>query len=976
MKYIIFSDIHLHNYSGGIDPATRLSKRLLIQKSILQQIIDLAIQEDATILFGGDLVHAVGNIPVEVLNVIHWFFEECKRLEVKIYAVQGNHDQIIRKNCPDSHSILSPFQNREQRNKDLALLKPTIRFVDYDQIEDVEEIKGFDIVIVHAQPDLMNKHKFHMEGVNWKKVTKNNRLVFFGHDHTRRELSKMCYVIGSPMQLTMNDVGEDRGCYIVDSEIWSVKFHKLDYPELKKLEKIESKEETKFEERIKATSFQDILVEWLDREQKPQSYLDLIQKDITDKTQVVKTFFNGKIQSIYIKDFLSIDEIKVELKNGFWLVMGENGTGKTTITGEGIYWILFDDTTKNLAKTEVVRNRPTQQKEAIGELSLVDDKQLYTIRRSSKNGLEVLTGNKNLVDGMTKIQAQDFLEKHILGFDKNTYLASCYFSQEQLLTLAQLGDADTTNLVTNLLGFETYDSLYVQMDLKKKEVTLQLELLEQSSVKLDNELWKNNEQQKNLKEQIECSLKTQCSLETEQSAVTIQIGELTTLLGNIEIPKVTTEEIDVSLLALNVHKTEMSNKQRTLQESGLNRTQDLRKELSILQKDLATIIQEQNKIDKEKTKIELTKKSIKEQMDKINTYLQDLATNHANENLCPTCGQHMPDKKYFEEVEKKSDEHNKLMIQYVPDTKELDELLNKFYDQEALNQELIENINKQILESDAEIKKELDANFAEIKYIEQQINDKQVDRNRVLKAIVEANSRKDSLTSQIKQLENRCLGIDKQRSEINLESKQLQLKDLEENNKKLLSQKDTIICDKNKLNESLSIYEFWHNSFSNKGIRVYLLDRFVNEFNSIVKTYCYRVSNGEFIVEFTPTSKIKSGLERNKLGLQVVYKDKMVNYAALSGGEKTRCNLPLCLGLNKWISKKHGLTNGIFGIMILDELFAHLDEKGRDNVAELLNEEGRNKSIFVIDHNDTLVSYTDNLWLLSKENDITKLQVV
>jgi DNA repair exonuclease SbcCD ATPase subunit len=143
-----------------------------------------------------------------------------------------------------------------------------------------------------------------------------------------------------------------------------------------------------------------------------------------------------------------------------------------------------------------------------------------------------------------------------------------------------------------------------------------------------------------------------------------------------------------------------------------------------------------------------------------------------------------------------------------------------------------------------------------------------------------------------------------------------------------------------------------------------------------VKKYCYQVSGGEFIVEFTPTSKIRSGLERNKLGLQVVYKDKLVNYAALSGGEKTRCNLPLCLGLNKWISQKYGITNGIFGLMILDEMFAHLDDSGRDAVAELLNEEGRNKSIFVIDHNDTLVSYTNNLWLITKENETTNLQVV
>ena len=935
MKYIIFSDIHLHTWSGEIDKESRLSKRLLIQKAILQQILDLAVQEDAVILFGGDLVHAVGNIPVEVINIIHWFFEECKKLDIKFYSVLGNHDMVLRNNCPATHSILSPFQNREQRDNDTILLKPTIRLVDYDQMDNVEEVKGFDIVVIHAQPDLINKHKHHMEGVNWKKISKNNKLVFFGHDHTRRELSKFCYVIGSPMQLTMNDVGEDRGCYLVNSEDWKVEFIKLDYPELKRLEKIDSKEETKFEERIKATSFQDILVEWIDREQKPQTYLDLIQKDITDKVQVAKTFFNGRVDSIYLKDFMSIDEIKVELKNGFWLVMGENGSGKTTIF-EGILWTLFDESTKSLAKAEVIRNRPTQQKDAIGELCLVDNKQFYTIRRSSKNGLEIIVDEKNLVDGMTKVQAQEFLEKQILGFDKNTYLASCYFSQEQLLTLAQLGAADTTNLVTNLLGFETYDSLYTLMDLKKKEGTLQLELLEQSSVKLDNELWKNSEQQKNLKEQIESSLKTQCLLKDEQSKVTIQIVEFTTLLGNIVVPSVTTEEIDVSLLALNKAKSEMSTKQQTLQNNGQK------------------IIQAQNQIDKEKTKFE-TEKRLK---------LESIANHEAiisslKENKCVYCGTILERGKLEEHKNKEIAEIAELKGS-IQDWKviELDNQLVKLYDQEAEHKEAIDAINAEIIK------------------IDKQINDSHYKKLAITKSLVEANSNKASLTAQIRQLEQRNISLASQIAHVYVGDKQQQLTALIITFDCLDAKKLDIADKKRILLDTLDIYEFWHNTFSNKGIRTLLLDRFVNEFNSIVKNYCYQVSGGEFVVEFTPTSKIKSGLERNKLGLQVVYKDKIINYAALSGGEKARCNLPLCLGLNKWISKKHGLSNGIFGIMIFDELFCFTDTKFRENVAQVLFDEGKTKSIFVIDHSDLLMSYTSDLWLLSKENDITQLQVV
>jgi len=935
LKYIVFSDIHLHTYSGAIDAESRLSKKLLTQKNVLQQIIDLTIQEEAILLFGGDLVHSVGNIPIEVMNMVHWFFEEIKKCGIKFYATEGNHDQIIRKDCSIWHSALSPFQNRSERDRELLTMKPSIRLIDYDDIDDVEKYKGFDIVVVHAQPDLVNKHKFHMEGVNWKKLAKNNRIVMFGHDHTTRKLSPMCYVIGSPLQLTMNDVDEDRGCWIIDSETWTVTFHKLNYPELKRLEKLETKEEAKFEERIKSSSFQDILVEWLDKEQKPQEYLDLIQKDITEKTQESKTFFNGRIRNIYLKDFLSVKEITIELKNGFWLVLGENGTGKTSITGEGIYWILFEETTKNLSKSEVVRDRPDKQKEAIGILELVDDKCFYKIVRSSKKGLEIWCDEKNLVDGMTKTQSQEFLENNILGFNKSTYLAACYFSQEQLLTLAQLGDADTTNLVTNLLGFETYDSLYKLMGEKIKELTLQIGLEEDSSVNLKNSIWKNEEQFKNLNDQIVDLQKIEDSLKEEHEKVTIQIDEVGKALGNIIIPAISTEDLDKEILELDIKKTEMEKKEL---ESNAQ---------------LAKVIQEQNKIEKEKITIEAFNLSTEENILKHEAIIKSL-----QENKCSYCGAIISADKLDEYLANEHSEVIKLVESIKGNTAELDKQLDSLYDQEAEQNELIYNYEH--------MRKEF----------ELRIKEKQNERNNALKIQIEAEANKTNLSKQLTLVNQRELTLVNQLKNININDKLLQKKAIEDEIL-VLGQKFIDLQTKTySLNKNKTIYEFWVNAFSNKGIRPLLLDRFVNEINETIKHYCYEVSRGEFLVEFSPTSKIKSGLERNKLGLQVIYKDKTINYSSLSGGEKTRANLPLCFGLNKWISNKYGVKNGILGVMVLDELFCYTDEKFRDSVAELLNEEGRNKSIFVIDHSTVLASYSNNIWNVTKENDITKLQVV
>lgn len=935
MKYLIFSDIHLANWQGcSFDNPERISQRLLEQKSILQQLIDLSIENDAILLNGGDIFHNVGKVPTEALIVYSWFVNECKNCGITYLSVVGNHDLSIRQNATKYHNVLNLFQEKEERDKALSVMNPTIKFVDYDN-EDAEIIKGYDIVILHKQPSITNKYGHEMDGVNWKKIEKNNKFCFYGHDHTTRKLSKFSYVIGSPMQLNFADAGQDRGCWLVDSEDWSVKFIKLNYTELVKIEeKEEATEEPKFEERIKSSSFQGILIEWLDLQQKPRNYLETIQKDITDKLQIVKTFFTGKITTLKVINLLSIEELFVEFKNGFHLIIGKNGSGKSSIF-EALLWVLFDETTKGLAKTDVIRNRPKQQKDGIVELHLKDDKHNYTIVRSVKNGLEIFQDEIFLTQGMTKLQAQEFLEKNVLGFDKTTYIASCYFSQEQLTMLSNLGDTEKTSMITNLLGFEVYDDLYDLMDKRIKEITLQLEEIEKGSVKLDNELWKNHEQQENLKEQIEMFTKSQCSLKDEQSKVTIQIGELTTLLGNIVVPSVTTDEIDDSLLILNSSKTEMSTKLRKLQETG------------------HLIIQEQNKIDKEKTKLEFTIRTSEKEITIINEYLKVLLNNP--DKLCPTCGAKMDDEHWASELAIKTSQRDNLVASQPLMPPDFESKLNELYDKEAENKELIDETNAEIIK------------------IEQKIKEVQEQRNTTLKTQVEANTRKENLTSQLKQLEQRNLALVKQIAEVNIDTKQEQLTNLKITFDCVDAKKLELNNDRLKLIENQAIYEFWKNAFSNKGIRPLLLDKFCNTFNSIVKPYCQQVSKGQFNIEFTPTSETRKGEARNKIGLNIIYKDKTVDYLGLSGGEKTRINLPLCFGLNKFISLKYGIENGLLGLIVLDEIFANLDHNGEEDVANFLNKEAKDKFVGVITHSDELQSYSNKVWEIEKVNDVTHL---
>ena len=92
-----------------------------------------------------------------------------------------------------------------------------------------------------------------------------------------------------------------------------------------------------------------------------------------------------------------------------------------------------------------------------------------------------------------------------------------------------------------------------------------------------------------------------------------------------------------------------------------------------------------------------------------------------------------------------------------------------------------------------------------------------------------------------------------------------------------------------------------------------------------------------------------------------------VRYESLSGGEKRRVDIALCLAMNKFIAIKYDVPHGILGIMILDEIFSYIDRVGEEAIAGLIEAEGNNKTIIVISHTPELASYARSIWTVRKD---------
>ena len=971
MRIGLFSDTHLFNWKnfGTIIPETGLSKRLVEQTKALQEISTIfkKQQVDFTI-FGGDWTHSVGTVQNQVLNVSM----NMVQLFDNLLVLDGNHDTPVRVLPKPAHIFTNLIRNLSD---DIAIPK-NIKFVSFYEGVDYEKIVGYDLVVLHKTPygSKVGNYTFD-EGINWKRLAENNKMVAFGHVHEMQMMSDNCFVIGSPYHLTFGDIG-DRGCFIVDTDKGTAEFFKVDSP---KFLTVNSDEEAEgegnyyrvlnskvktdkdnvisvvkpkaFEERIKADSFYGILEEWLTFNEKPKEYLDVIKDLIDEKLQSVHTVFKGKLKGVSIQNFGSVGRIDYSIKNGFTLVAGtndmfdSNGSGKTTATGEAICWALFGVTTKGLTGDDVIMRG---EKDCSVELDLLDNECDVILTRTRKAGLSIKIVRDGQttepVEGMKQSDRQKYLEQEVLGFDKNTYLASCYFSQENLVMLTGLSDLDKTNMITNLLGFESYEDLYTAVRDRITGCEDEVSVIDTKG----NYLEREHELQRakmEMSQQYEDELKIELAgIDNKVDDILEEKAELNKRLKQVKDP----ENLDTTdYVASREHmyaeeKTRLSNV-----EALRNTLGKIASEESVVESDIRMAMADKGRHQKD--------------IDRIEIEIANLNSLEKGEK-CDKCGATVSEENIGVFVNEKKQATSALISEISKsDTAIID------------NKKAIEKHK----EDSTGVEIERDVHLAVITTIQKNIRTTQQKELEQLEAKQEAELRREKIEGQIANCTNMIREHVTSQGTVKEKIKRA-ANDIilaNENTLKLLTAAKEAQVEVQKLKVRVEKFDFWKIAFSAKGIRAVLLDRFCNEFNSVVNTYLSQVSNGRMGIILTPTKTTKGGDERNKIGMVVSLDSNEVEYISLSGGEKRRVNASLCFGLNAWIGDKYKLDYGLLGIVVFDEVFAFLDKSGEETIAQLLHEEGVNKAIFVIDHGLALDAYADRIWKVSKTNGVSTLEI-
>ena len=974
MKILIFSDLHLHTWKTFGSYTKYIPKRLNDQIKILNQIREIGINTKIDIcVFGGDWFNKRGEIPTECLNITSQWLND---LPFKMLFTRGNHD-LVRDtgydDICDAISVFSKLSNNIEKEENYQ----NIKLVHYFDSIDEDKIKGYDLVVVHKTPigASLGNWKF-KDGVNWRKISSNNKFVLFGHIHQRQQLANNCYVVGSPMSLDFSDTN-DRGVHIVDLDKNTVEFIKLDYPEFividdpNKLDNINDNNYYKvlnsnttisgdnvisvvvperFDERIKSSEFNSIIDEWLEINKKGKEYKEQISDLLLDKVNYFSKIFKGRLISIDIENFGSYEKETIDIKNGFIDVIGinkdsdSNGSGKTTIF-ESIYYCFFGENTKGLTKDSVIRDTPILQNEAIVTATLIDDDIIYIISRSTKTGLSIVkkssSEESNLTDGLTKPKRQDFLESQILGFNKNIFLSSCYFSQESLSMLTNIGDTDKTNMICSLLGFEVYD------DLNKKCGDLINEISD--NINSFNQIIKDEEN----------------SIANEKNIILVHTDNIEQYTNDIQ--KILSEK-EVKEEERKKIKDAISN--RSFSENTVNYDTDISffsDSIEAINKSLNTLRRTVEELNNNKLTLISSKSSISTKI-KLKKAESDNITNEINrlQNLsfgekCKICGSiidkgNVDDYILFKK-EGQSNIDTEIEIS-LEENEKFDILISKI--DESINHTNITINSKtkkieEFRESMYKLKEEKEGKLREkIRYDEEtkRLNDQLVNIGMLIKNMyvsIEDNNNKITLTKE----------------------------KIEKSNSKIKNSIQTIDMTKEKMlkeEEKIEIYTFWKNSFSSKGIRTLLLDHFCNEFNILANQYLSQISNGLMRLVIKPISTTASGELRNKLSINVYIDSYIRDYKQLSGGEKRRADISICLALNKWIENKYNVKDGILKLIILDEIFSYIDRIGEEAIAEVLKSEGSRKSVYVITHTSDIGSYTDDTICVIKENNISRIE--
>ena len=239
MKFIFFTDSHFHLFTNYAKPDEfYYNDRFREQIEALQEVFNIAKEEGAIVIFGGDLFHKRNAVDTRVYNEVFKVFARNK--DVAVLMLRGNHDATTNSIYTDSSidtfnylpnvTVFTAFGAIEKNNVNIV-------FTAYG--DETEEIKEY--IKSNVQEDKVNVLVGHL-GVEGSLVGKGSHrlegafgyqdlqpelydFILLGHYHRRQYFSNPNHLYGgSLMQQSFSDEQEANGVHLIDTEKMTTEF--------------------------------------------------------------------------------------------------------------------------------------------------------------------------------------------------------------------------------------------------------------------------------------------------------------------------------------------------------------------------------------------------------------------------------------------------------------------------------------------------------------------------------------------------------------------------------------------------------------------------------------------------------------------------------------------------------------------------------------------------------------------------------
>jgi DNA repair exonuclease SbcCD nuclease subunit len=162
------------------------------------------------------------------------FTNHLQRIKSPYYLLLGNHDQY-KPNDSKYHALVSYKWNMDHvRVIDSPIHENNMFFIPYinspEEWPQMSEFKDNELVITHNTfvGAYVNQYKM-TEGIAQDQSPADVNIIS-GHIHKRQILNNVLYV-GTPFATSANDVGEEKGVYILNTETSDLQFIRSPFPE-------------------------------------------------------------------------------------------------------------------------------------------------------------------------------------------------------------------------------------------------------------------------------------------------------------------------------------------------------------------------------------------------------------------------------------------------------------------------------------------------------------------------------------------------------------------------------------------------------------------------------------------------------------------------------------------------------------------------------------------------------------------------